>query len=520
MNREVIERLGDLHPPAARHARSFTSSIALNMFRGEGGSIYALCEDGQIRYMDIGRSHNTSERSKMSTLKLDASESLLIDMDFSGLEFNFSGSVLLVWGASCLGVAVLPAEHQHHPLSAEEEDAGAACQFVMLYKSQGHREDIAKAMWHPLSDKHVVVLLRTNKLLMFDVVEGTESEYLLDPSKTYSSFCFGPSLDWMSLSVFLLDSGADITCLCPLLPTGAVVPTDTIRDLHEWLSDSLVEKTSRSYRRLVDEYLRAAFGGDDEGGGPRQQLRRAGLFRGRPLGEQHAPLHESFYRQPLLQGPLAVEGRLKKRGRSGSTALPCDICAPSTAGEEAALAVLLVSWSDGVVEQFVLGAAFGPSWSSDSTRVGNESLGGEESLCFGSPSLVHVETLCLAMEGQGQGARDSFYSLKGDPLSKANFHVTARHSAQCFLLRLNWIEQAAAESEKTSSSASSSLLESSAHLLFRHPRAQQALSGQVLVSDPQFGHVAIMRGSDGYMAAVNLRVEEKIMALDWQTRVS
>lgn len=510
MNREVIERIGELHPPPA-HARSFGSSVALNMFVGEGGSVYMLCDDGCIRYIDLARKEGSENCTNVTkTLVLDNTDSLL-DMGISGIEFNFSGSILLLTGPSALGVVILRKFDPQSSGSVEEDGpesmSGSAHQLVVMYRAHNHRDEIVKAVWHPLSDRHVVVLLRCNKLLMFDVVEGKESEFLLDSSKTYTSFCFGPSEDWLSMSVFLLDSSAGISCMCPLLPTGAVVPADTILDLHEWLSDLAMDGPSHSYLKRVDSYLRAAFGGSsaDNQGGEHGQLRRAGIFGGRPLSEEHA-LHEYFYRQPLLQGPLVVEGRLKKRSRSQEGAsVPCDICVPSPAGEHGSPPVFVVSWSDGVVEQFVLSTAFGPSWSG---AVSFSDTGGqdmEEALRFGTPSLVHVETLCLVEEGSA----DNFYELRSDPLSASNFHVTARSTGECFLLHLNWIDDQEAGDQQQAL-----VQESSARLIFRHPHPGRGISGQMLVSDPVIGHVTLLRCDDGYTVAVNLRVEQKMMMLD------
>ena len=531
MNRQVIEKIGELHPPAVPHALNFASSIALNMFGAAYSGIYMLCEDGQIRHIDINGSesdHQSTEdiqNSQMRLLELDDVESLL-DMNFTGLEFNFSGSILLLSGVSSLAVVFLPKTSNE----SADSSSSSKCQLMMLYQANLPKDEIAKVMWHPLSDKHIVVLLKTNKLMMFDVVEGTESEYLLDASKTYSSFCFGPSIDWMSLSVFLLDSRADITCLCPLLPTGAVVPTDTIRELHDWLSDSCIERMNSQYLQRVDAYLRAAFGAlslEDEGGedGGHSELRRAGIHRGRSLRPDQ-PLHECFYRQPLLQGPLVVEGRMKKRSgtsrgqkSASSSARPCDICMPSMVGEKDPIALFVVTWSDGVVEQFVMGDAFGPGWSGGSTE--------EDSLCFGNPALVHVETLSLAADSDtdtdsnsspsDRNPPENSYTLRCDPLDASNFHVTARHSGEAFLLHLDWIVNKESRMIENDPPA---LPESTAHLLFKHPLVGQGISGQVLLSDPLFGHVVVLRGDDGHTVAVNLRVEEKMMLLHSQVRVS
>ena len=527
MNKDVIRRLGQFRPPATashthstRSSGSFGNTVALRTGSGGvGGGLFALCEDGCIRHMRLdervseGVEEGASE-GVVRTLRLRGeSEDSLLDAQFSALHFNFSGSILLLSGASEVGVVFLPAETAAvSECESETEGEGAACRRLTLYRSQLHDDAVVKVLWHPLSDRHVVVLLRTNKLLMFDVVEGTESEYLLDASKSYTSFCFGPAVDWMSLSVFLLDNDADVTCMCPLLPTGAVVPTSTILELQDWLSDLATESPGHSYLKRVDSYLRAAFGGsslDEEGDSMGTgKLRRAGIFRGQPLGEDHV-LHEYFYRQPLLQGPLMVEGRLKKRNR-GSSAVPCDICAPMLEGEPDAPVVFLVSWSDGVIEQFVLGSSFGPNWNSAVSLCDDDSDAGEESLCFGSASLVHVETLSLT---EGGGVSDNFYTLQCDPLNAASFHVTAQHSGECFLVNLNWI------TDNCMGQQHDSLPESSARLIFHHPLSGRSICGQVLVSDPLYGHVVILRCDDGYMAAVNLRVEQKMMQLDADTQV-
>ena len=507
MHREVVEGMGQLLPPVLKQEMNSSSSLAVNMRTSE---VYLLCEDGTVRSLSLkgGRgkdSQDEEEAGRARELRMEGVESLL-DMGFSGVEFNFSGTILVLSGARSVAVAFLP--RLSHDSAADEDGEGVECKFMMLYQASLAKNEVVKVMWHPLSDKHLMVLLKTNKLVMFDVVEGKESEYLLNASKTYISFCFGPGIEWMSLSVFLLDSEGNITCMCPLVPTGAVVPTSTLYELHEWLSDPLIERTNKSYLQRVDAYLRAAFGArpSEESG----RLRRVGILNGKPLHNDH-PLHEYFYQQPLLQGPLVVEGRMKKRSRSqASAAVPCDICVPSLTGDREPVAVFVVTWSDGVIEQLVMEDAFGPAWEKDDNSFNNEVL------CFGKPSLVHVETLCIhATDGSSP---NDFYKVQSDPINPAHFHITTRRAGESYLLHLGWIESTISSSEPTRGDLN--LPESRAHLIFKHPVQESGISGQVFISDPLFGHVTILRGIDGYTTAVNLRVEEKLMKLDSQIRVS
>jgi len=264
---------------------------------------------------------------------------------------------------------------------------------------------------------------------------------------------------------------------------------------------------NETYFTRVNKYLRAAFGAspDVESGESTHIVRRAGISNGKPLLPNHAYFN-SFYESPALQGPLRIEGRMKKRNMWANGSVPCDISVPSITDDENPVALFLISWSDGVIEQFVMDEEFGPSWLGDS-------------LTCKSPSLVHVETLSLSGHPSGggggdAGGRQEAYMMIPDPLTPANFHVIAQSTGLVFLLHLHWMDC----NYNNDINKEFDWGESTAHVMYE--RRGQAISGNVIVSDPLLGHVAIIRSCDGFTESVNLSVVEKMMLLSVNKQVN
>lgn len=360
MNREVVQSVGEFSPPSGKSCLSRT--IAVNIW----GDLFFLCDGGEIRYVSLKKEGN--EASLSQALPLDDNNAYF-DACISNIEFNYSGSILLVASPYFAGVVLLPRAFTFdgsHSLHGEDIN----CKCKELFKC-ADEDSIVKIQWHPLSEKHIVILLRSSKLVVIDVVESVMQEYLLDISVDYKSFCFGPPIDWLKLTIFLLHTNGDVSYLCPILPQGSVLSSKSVTELRAWHREQLpmdfdhrdlnssAEKMFEAYLDMASIYLRAAFGTENssERFVHESAIHRAGIQKSNVGLANGSKLFEAFYRRPVLQGPIIVEGRVVKQTmfKSDGAASACDICVPGSSGNDAC-PMLLVVWSNGDIEQLVIGA--------------------------------------------------------------------------------------------------------------------------------------------------------------------
>lgn len=231
---------------------------------------------------------------------------------------------------------------------------------------------IVKASFHPMGSSHVVILTN-GSLLLIDISNpnGDTEYYPLGIKDHFVSYCFGPSIDWMKFSIFLLSDKkwdkAEVFCLCPVIPKDISVPKSSVRDLWAWIDEQVVLREERNssggfYLERVRQYVTAAFG-------PRSLLEKEDsigkaassyvLSRGSSYAESEALL----FAAPSLQGPFTIsecggENKsnweiLSNKNDEKARRKACDICTPRTRGEGAPL--IVVSFDNGDVDFLVMG---------------------------------------------------------------------------------------------------------------------------------------------------------------------
>jgi hypothetical protein len=242
------------------------------------------------------------------------------------------------------------------------------------YMSSSSR--IIKASFHPMGSSHVVILMN-GSLILIDISNpnGDTEFYPLGIKDHFVSYCFGPSIDWMKFSIFLLSDKksdkAEVFCLCPVIPKDISVPKSSVRDLWAWIDEQVVFREEHNtsgevYLERVRQYLTAAFG-------PRNILEKEDkigksassfvLSRGSLYTETEALL----FAAPSLQGPFSI-AECGTENKNNWEVIPnkndekvkrkaCDICTPRTRGEGAPL--IAVSFDNGDVDFLVLGCEVG-----------------------------------------------------------------------------------------------------------------------------------------------------------------
>lgn len=168
------------------------NSIAMN----DLGDIAMLCENGTLW---IGNSRNKNDSKFERIIQLQSSGSNGT-MEITTIEFNSSGSSLLLYGSRHIGVIDFPRMSRFTP------PGGANCSYevIKLMPDRFQHDNILRVKWHAYSSHHLVVLVDAYQpLLVVNTVTSVAQEFFLESINQFINFTFGPDLGWMRYTIFL-----------------------------------------------------------------------------------------------------------------------------------------------------------------------------------------------------------------------------------------------------------------------------------------------------------------------------
>lgn len=373
MDPRLLDALSNL-PTGGQSNGPITSNrnADFNIFAvNEAGDIVVLCSDGRLLYANIRcnreRFSEQQEGSDTQFRVLPVYNASCDDLrQFTNIEFDAGGSLLLLWSPFKVGMVEIPYEGvvdgvMNFPAATTYSDASGdvCCKYTELtdelLSAAGSIDDaaaqcIAKAAFHALCPHSLVVLLERNSLLLMDLRTLKVQVYSVvlpsDPFRSHSSrgsssrftsFCFGPCLDWLAFSILLLTASGQVYLLCPVIPKGTMVAASMVADLWDWLdqlaqladegpaaaseyysSSSDSEGASRSqfpYISLAQAYLRETFGERpaDAAGGAAEAA--GGLLRAGEMSElfEDYPAHVQLQQQQQT-GALADTAGMNHMG--------------------------------------------------------------------------------------------------------------------------------------------------------------------------------------------------------------
>ena len=351
MNNEVIVSAGKIAPPVS--CRSFaTNNIAINA----QGDIFLLKDDCSLYYSSLIKDYRKEQSPKEVFHRIQLIEDSQRKRNFNRLEFNQSGSMLLLWGEKSVGVVALST---CNPNAYEfTEPRCNPYDYEFTYIGDEFFEDpdstLVQARWHPLGH-YVVLLFKRGPIAIIDVNNGHTEEITLDSKLAFKSFYFGCNVDWMRFSIFLLTESGDIYVLCPIIPLGSIITQEIVEDLWDWLHE-LTSKESDGLEVELDQYLDsiatyllAAFGPSKISTGDTDYATKCII-----VGEsaEHAAKNGSYGLHHTLQQSPALQGPLRRSQQSGNvknslTGHPSDVIMVSH--YEDYVPVLAVAYSEGDV---------------------------------------------------------------------------------------------------------------------------------------------------------------------------
>lgn len=525
------------------------------------GNVVMVNQDYELLYSDL---RNEGSTRAPQELPVDCSgwDREFKDAKFNNIEFNSEGNILLVWSKNSIGFLAIPTKNAPDGSFDASMMAINPCPFCELLSDNDVVRDgsvkVLKVAFHPLSNYHVVILLSNNTLLLTDTLSDVSREFPLrlsmlsspvkkstrgggDGSPQFVSFCFGGDYDWMKLAVLLLTADGHVFFLCPLLPSGAVVPKTTIDSLYSWVEEEGTPKgfsgaTSSHIARELLKYLDTLFrpGGDRAAiGGFNNEIGEfVGAMDGLGAADTSVALSdirsanvvveasddilwEDF--SPLLQGPLPVQA-----SDSGASEAACDICVP----QRCRAPVILVAYMNGSVEMLTAqegsAAAFmRPMWPAMSTMLGGSSDNDTRYI----PRMQLLERIYVP-PSVSQTPR---WSLSSDPVHSHYFHLSDGPSGAVYLIMCNWLNKVLLRVDEATGDALSGtaiengdggededdgdLAPSSVCTLMEAVSSGGAIDrhcGASVVSDAMLGHIAIHRTSEGAITTTNITTTARL----------
>lgn len=390
-------------------------AIVLNK---EGHLIYSFTKASSLNSSAINQDNSSSH---VLPLSADSKE-VFQKAQFTDIVLNREGSTLLLWSRETNLVAIVELSIV---IQQNEKKLRESKLVSVTLKSSQPTSPIVKVAYHPFSSYHIVTLHQRGSIILTDLRTMSSQVVSLRRELSFVSFTFGPFIDWMTATLFLLEKSGDIYALCPILPYKCTLPEQTIEEMYVWLEEqrevfdgSYIDSDGREsvYRggnssHLVSQYISTAKsyllstlaqsdpdGDDDKGTENEEEDNILGvnttstgyasdsvLSTLGSIGTAAVQTQSIDYRIPTLQGPI-------KPRRSEVSRMATDICVPASSQGQSVPA-LLISYSNGDIDAYLVGCPAGSNPNSDSyggSDVYANAYGGEEASGVG-PSWIPDE---------------------------------------------------------------------------------------------------------------------------------
>jgi len=508
---------------------------------------------------------------------------------YTNVSFNADGNMLLCWNESSVGIVAIPQACMPDGVLDAEACESHVCPFSTLAAEHissrsgngangsmrdspaGRRSSavgvgavcVVQAAFHSLSPFHVVILLSDDSLLLTDALSDISQQIFLQHSsgeaggsgaspatKAGSSsntgardrdpfvrFCFGSNYDWMKLTLFLVTSRGMVFYLCPLLPTGAIIPTAVVESLYAWVEGEYAPLRSKM-KTMILNYLRVVFGSSKAQAGGKGAFVEAGDATAVDWAKIHSasastagkdvPPAAATVPVPCLQGPMRVyrsrqgassSGNKDKSHQSDEIELnqsdavalhrrgvrACDICSPQNAHRGSREApVLAIAYEDGCVDLLLPSPACISSFVSPLWLDYNLDFDSWRKLV---PDLVLVEEVRL----RGPGCAAAQLRLTADPVFSHFLHATEVHhtwavgaadKTESHLLAIGWLrdmldEVDLGQGREPDAHGHSSGIKLEATQVVPVLTGSGSVSAISIISDAMVGHIALFRAVGG-----------------------
>lgn len=454
MDSNFIKALGKLQPVTTPG-----SSFAVS----NHGDIVIIDGEGTIRIGNVRKATDSALFAPLLVANIKPDEI----QRFTHIDFNAESSIVLLWSSTSIGFIEIP-------VSSTKSLGHNSEKYIFTEIFDDYSEEkgtesaspIVKACFHPLNPQYLVVLNEREQLRLIDLRDVSTKRFSLPPDMKFASFCFGPAMDWMQFTLFLLTTRGETYALCPVIPMGTLVPRQVVNELWSWVEGQAntrsrvgqqYSSSGRLYIDAVKAYLFQTLGPPSGESSESNSQRESDFVRAGEYAHDNSDLMAYFELQntdcsflsggtsaPQLQGPLMVDRGLNSDG--GENAPPStrniaanDICTPLV--RTGAAPVLVVSYGSAEVDvllfdgQSSASGYIGPSWRPIDRHA--------QALSYPSPSLLLVETVTAEQVATAPSTvKRERWQLQPDPLISHCLHLTNLERSQSYLLSSSWLQRA------------------------------------------------------------------------------
>eukprot|EP01039_Chlorochromonas_danica_P004895 gene4895-5364_t len=601
--------LNELESIPSFKSNNSSSIILQTLSSSENGEIFVLSEKEEILR---GHLHHTASTTSTTTgtgttttpattrevlqaipIRSKVNNEQVSLAGYHHIVSNGDGSLLALWSVDGK-VAVLeaPPNQQTTMRNTVEEGSEKGCHY--LYRpltplesytdhsysntnssntsQKFHR--LAEVTFHPLSPYTLVLLYESRYLVVCNLADDSmegQQVYPLPATLSFQGMAFGPPMEWLRFTIFLLSKAGDIYALCPIIPKNIVLPRVIANELWSWLrekenkslEDNIEEYDSKQkdYLSLVRTCLTTYFGNEelmeeeDLDGVNRSYLLTANVnFSQNQDNEEW----DVSYANKLSSYHVALQGPLRRYAEKGTspTSPVVDIAVPKAKGlaTEGGAPILFLAHACGSVEVALLdleaesSGYINPAWKALDLSIPN--------LQPMVSDLLVADTFFLTDSDKGNISNNR-WKIIPDPAYSHCIHLINFQQGNAYMLWSTWLEKMSRKARNAPSQSTFSPFDSPSNgggglmgeektfdqfdseedqeeegeshkgnkvmLTFdsqkdfavdgRKVSTDLALSGAVILLDPFLGHAAIFRMTSNSVIAVNLSVHLKLCDL-------
>ena len=420
MNSEVIQALGMTQGIKFPSKPKKLNTLAINI----QGLIITFSDDYKLSYIftkPVAYGKENKAKIIKQPLKLLSNQyDTFLECHFTSISFNNNGMYLLLYSNNYIGIIEL------NYISKDGYNLLGDNNFNIIYKTTNQNEKIVDVKFHPYDSYTICILLEKGCFIVMNILTKQCQYIPLSYEYEFNSFCYGPMVDWLYCSIFMINKKGEVFVLCPVTPSpsgtgtgtsdsAVLVSEEVIEDMYLWLEELRLASNSvlysggeeegsgegvvttsdeiKEYISIAKTYLLSNFkatasassaNGDDDGDDNEQfttSLLPSGYIPTTPstnsysLNHPHTTgsgfsgtRHQSSVRIPSLQGPFKKVAT-SELSSTNQHRVATDITVPYTNNTTSAVPIVIIAYDNGDIESYFLqsttastSSAVGPAW--------------------------------------------------------------------------------------------------------------------------------------------------------------
>lgn len=490
----IISQLSNYKSPNTSSQQKLSSSICTS----SNNIVFSLNQDS-ITFTSISQSND----HPVKILPLID----YLNGQFDNILCTNNGELLVLTSSTIVATVSIPSKwFENGLLNPQGEDK---LKLNIVYES---KNPIIKVGFHPYH-QFSLTILHHKSVLLLNLLTKINKIILSSDSNNFTSFSYGPDYEWLRFTLFLTTESGEIYYLCPILPSDALVPVETVKELWIWFYEKFCNISKADNKYLINYYFLCENFGTYEELVSRinndEKVIRVGEINFIPSNFLETPFSLNNY-SPSLNGPINFEGSKSKKITDISISCPYyQLNSEGDDSQNISSPTLTVIFDDSTVQVLLFNIIDDNSWII--SPVWRNNLLEIFSLSNLPLSLV----MCDVFIVDSSKTKSDNWKLISDPLYPWYFYATNSLSGQSvsifsgFLYNSLKLNNSDYEEDK--------LVKSNCYPVISEMK--QAISGSSVVYDPFYGHIMIHRFSSDKFLIVNLTLHSSICAYQTQLKL-